>query len=598
MIKKFLNVHTILFTFILVLSICACNSPEADTEKNFIKGVYGDPGTLLDAGYNFDELGMNAIFVRSYSLDDELYNAAREQGCRVFVEFPVLLGRQFLEDNPQCWPVENTGEPSPPADWFMGICPTCPDFKEDRRQYLISILKRFEVDGVFLDYLHWHAQFETPEPILPETCFCDRCTGLFSKEYNIDIPGENIPGISEHILSFYETEWREWRSSILTEWITDLKQILKSHQVYNPVDRKANLLEVNSDGRSLSAYKIMSNRFNFFIAFSLLLFISCNNRTNTDSSGSTDIDTVREQLKIEVYDSSALAFVDPDATFEILAKGFYWSEGPLWIDELESVIFSDVPANKIYKWNEKDSLSIYLESAGHSGKGNKDSDRGPNGLILNTENKLLICQHGDRRIARLNADLKNPQEQFVTIADTYKGKKFNSPNDLTIDRAGNIYFTDPPYGLPENKTGEIGINGVYKVSSTKDVTLLVDSLTMPNGLALSPDQKTLYINQSDPDNPVLYSYEIAVDGSLENGKILFDFLTLAKTANGLPDGLKVHKSGKIFTTGPGGVHIISPEGKHLALIKTGKATANCAFDTGQKYLYMTTTDLLMRVRLK
>ena len=299
-----------------------------------------------------------------------------------------------------------------------------------------------------------------------------------------------------------------------------------------------------------------------------------------------------------MYDSIALSLIDPNATFEILAKGFFWSEGPLWIDELQSVIFSDVPANKIYMWNEKDSLSVYLESAGHSGKENKDSDRGPNGLILDLENNLLLCQHGDRRIARLDADLKNPQSQFTTIADMFNGKKFNSPNDLAIDRAGNIYFTDPPYGQPENKTGEIGINGVFKVSPNKAVSLLVDSLTMPNGIALSPDQKTLYINQSDPGNPVLYSYEIAEDGSLEKGKILFNFLSLAKNNKGLPDGLKIHKSSNIFTTGPGGVHIISPEGKHLAVIKTGKATANCTFDADHKYLYMTTTDVLMRVRLK
>jgi len=138
-----------LIFIIVLLFFSNCNSPENNTEKNFIKGVYGDPGTLLEAGYNFDELGMNAIFVRSYSLDDELYSAAREQGCKIFVEFPVLLGRQFLENNPQCWPIEKTGEQSPPADWFMGICPTCPEFKEDRGQHLISILKRFEVDGVF-----------------------------------------------------------------------------------------------------------------------------------------------------------------------------------------------------------------------------------------------------------------------------------------------------------------------------------------------------------------------------------------------------------------------------------------------------------------
>lgn len=230
MIKKLLNTQTILVTLLLIFCINACNSSMNNAKKIFIKGVYGDPGTLLKAGYTFNELGVNAIFVRSYSLNDELYSAALEQGCKVFVEFPVLLGRQFLENNPQCQPIETTGEPSPPADWFMGICPTCPDFKTDRRQHLKSILNRFKVDGIFLDYLHWHAQFETPEPILPETCFCKRCTDLFSNKYNIDIPNENISDISNHILSFHEKEWRDWRRSILTDWIIDLNQILKSHQ--------------------------------------------------------------------------------------------------------------------------------------------------------------------------------------------------------------------------------------------------------------------------------------------------------------------------------------------------------------------------------
>ena len=342
----------------------------------------------------------------------------------------------------------------------------------------------------------------------------------------------------------------------------------------------------------------MDKRWFFYIAFSFLLFASCNTKDKADSYENIPNDSLTAKLTIEVFDSMALNSVDPNAPIEILAKGFYWSEGPLWVDELQAVLFSDVPANKIYQWNEKDSLTVYLESAGHTGEENKDSDKGPNGLILTRENKLLLCQHGDRRIARLDDDLKKPQPQFITIADTYKGKKFNSPNDLTMDRAGTIYFTDPPYGLPENKTGAIGINGVFKVSPNKEVSLLVDSLTMPNGIGLSPDEQTLYINQSDPNNPVLYRYEIAESGVLENGKVIFDFRAFAKDARGLPDGLKVHPSGHIFATGPGGVHVISPEGKHLAVIKTGKATANCAFDTGQQYLYMTTTDWLMRVRLK
>jgi hypothetical protein len=230
MIKKLLKAQTIFVTLLLVLFIYSCNSRLNNREKIFTKGIYGNPGTLLKAGYTFNELGVNAIFVRSYSLNDELYSAAIEQGCKVFVEFPVLNGRQFLKNNPQCQPIETTGKPSPPADWFMGICPTCPDFKADRRQHLKSILQQFKVDGVFLDYLHWHAQFETPEPILPETCFCERCTDLFLKKYNIDIPKESISDISNHILSFHEKEWRDWRRSILTDWIIDMKGILKSQQ--------------------------------------------------------------------------------------------------------------------------------------------------------------------------------------------------------------------------------------------------------------------------------------------------------------------------------------------------------------------------------
>ncbi|MBW6497954.1 MAG: SMP-30/gluconolactonase/LRE family protein [Bacteroidales bacterium] len=342
----------------------------------------------------------------------------------------------------------------------------------------------------------------------------------------------------------------------------------------------------------------MQKRFIFCVVFSLFLINSCNFSEKADSSENTAIDPLTEQLKIEIFDSSALTIIAPDATFEILAKGFWWSEGPLWVDELQAVLFSDVPANKIYRWSEKDSLSIYLESAGHSGEGNKDSGQGPNGLILDLENKLVLCQHGDRRIATMDADVKNPLPHFITIADRYEGNPFNSPNDLAMDSAGNIYFTDPPYGQPENKTAEIGINGVFRVSPDKTVSLLIDSLSWPNGIALSLDQQTLYINQSDSEYPVLFSYDIASDGSLENGKVLFDFRPFAENANGLPDGLKIHKTGNIFATGPGGVHIISPEGKHLAAIKTGKATANCAFDTDQKYLYMTTTDLLIRVKLK
>lgn len=202
-------------------------------EKNdtlpFIKGVYGNPGTLLDAGYSFDSLEMNAVFVRSHSLNQEFFDAAKEQGCRVYVEFPTLNGKNYLQDHPEAWPVNEKGEQSPAADWFMGICPTDPGFKEFRSNQLKDILGEFDVDGIFLDYLHWHAQFETPDPILPETCFCSRCTKIFKNEANLDIPGVTITEKASWILENADKEWRSWRNSILNGWVVDMGKILDEH---------------------------------------------------------------------------------------------------------------------------------------------------------------------------------------------------------------------------------------------------------------------------------------------------------------------------------------------------------------------------------
>ena len=334
----------------------------------------------------------------------------------------------------------------------------------------------------------------------------------------------------------------------------------------------------------------------YSLVATVLLLFSCTNKPKAKQNIAAN--AIAEQFKVSIHDTAALSLIAPDASFEILATGFKWSEGPLWVDSLQAVLFSDVPSNKIYKWSPKDSLSIYLEYAGHTGEGNKDSNRGSNGLMLDSKNNLLLCQHGDRRIARLDADLSNPKPQFITLADTFDNKPFNSPNDLDVDRYGNIYFTDPPYGQPGTKTGEIGINGVFRVASNGKVTMLIDSLNRPNGIALSIDKKRLYVNQSDKEKPFLYCYEVAADGSLANGKVLFDFKPFTIQSKGLPDGLKIHKNGNIFATGPGGVHIISPAGKHLATIETWKRTANCAFDSDQKYLYTTTTDMLLRVELK
>ncbi|MFO7826186.1 MAG: hypothetical protein R6V72_19785 [Cyclobacterium sp.] len=197
---------------------------------SFVKGIYGNPERILEAGYAFDELGVNAVFVRRSSLNQEFYQQAKAQGCKVFVEFPTLNGKGYIEGHPEAWPINEKGEQAAPADWFMGVCPTDPGFQTYRAQQLRETLGNYMVDGVFLDYLHWHAQFETEEPLLPETCFCDRCTRLFEKASGIHIPAEEIANRAQWILANQESAWRDWRNGILNGWVTDMGKILKENQ--------------------------------------------------------------------------------------------------------------------------------------------------------------------------------------------------------------------------------------------------------------------------------------------------------------------------------------------------------------------------------
>ena len=216
---------------ILAVILFSCTpAQQKDHSQNFTKGVYGNPGTLLDAGYAFDSLGMNAVFVRSISLDSTFYRTAKKQGCRVYVEFPTLNGKNYVENHPGAWPIDEKGEKAPPADWFMGVCPTDTSFKAHRKRQLNSILEEFDVDGIFLDYVHWHAQFETADPILPETCFCDRCTNKFASANNLDIPDGEIPEKASWILNNADKKWRKWRNDILNEWVEDMGAIVENKQ--------------------------------------------------------------------------------------------------------------------------------------------------------------------------------------------------------------------------------------------------------------------------------------------------------------------------------------------------------------------------------
>ena len=288
--------------------------------------------------------------------------------------------------------------------------------------------------------------------------------------------------------------------------------------------------------------------------------------------------------------------IEKSAKIEILADGFEWSEGPVWSSQLNSVLFSDVPENVIYSWNEDKGLGTFTRPIGYSGKVPNLKKAGTNGLTIDADGNLIICMHGDRKITRLE---KLNINRKVTLVNSFDGNLLNSPNDLVYDSKGNLYFTDPPYGLLEgdnDKLKEIEFNGVYKVSPNGDIEVLVKNLTRPNGISISNDEKILYVANSDKNNPVIMKYDLSEEGA-KNPSIFFDGRELTKKDIGLFDGLKVHPTGNVFATGPGGVLVIKENGDHIGTIRTEVRTANCAFDENFQYLYMTSDMFLTRIKL-
>ena len=301
---------------------------------------------------------------------------------------------------------------------------------------------------------------------------------------------------------------------------------------------------------------------------------------------------------ITVFDESVLSIINKNAKIEILADTFIVAEGPLWDMSQNRLIFTDVRQNKIFTWDENDGVREYISPSGSTGYAPSFSDGGigANGLAFDESGNIILCQHGDRRLAFLtNLGSKNPK--FTTIVDNFEGKRFNSPNDLAISKSGDIYFTDPPYGFKNfsDKYREINFNGVYKYSKDGEVFLISSNMSRPNGIALSLDEKYIYVNNSDPQNdPKILRFKTS---NFEE-KLFFDGTELSKTYPGGFDGLKVHSSGNIFTTGPNGVLIISPTGKLLAMINYGKKITNCNFDNKEEYLYVTGFDDISRIKLK
>jgi gluconolactonase len=326
----------------------------------------------------------------------------------------------------------------------------------------------------------------------------------------------------------------------------------------------------------------------------IIIFIGCTNQVNKNP-------VLQTTGSIERLDPEINKLIPEDAVIEILAEGFIWSEGPLWLEKEQMLIFTDVPTNTIYQYSYSDSLAIYLKPSGLTGEGPDKGDSGGNGLVLDKDGNLIICQHGDRRVAKMLAPLDKPEPEFETLVDNYKGMKFNSPNDLVFDSKGNLYFTDPPYGLKQQEKDprkEIPFNGVYKLSVNGKLSLVTDKQTRPNGIALSPDESKLYVANSDPQMCLWMVYQINEDETIDEGEVFFDATDMYDGKSGNADGMKINRDGYIFATGPGGVLVLSPEGKHLGTIRTGKATANCAFNTDESILYMTAHDQLMRIKLK
>lgn len=350
-------------------------------------------------------------------------------------------------------------------------------------------------------------------------------------------------------------------------------------------------------------YHFTTTAFLFFAAF--LSFCSQTKKESVEEVVA-EVKTVETKFHpskgfIEVIDSSIEKLLNKDATVEVLAEGYQWTEGPVWVPSAKYLLFSDIPNNKIVKWKQGEGASLYVTPAGHAGKVDRTGEAGSNGLMLNAKGQLVLCQHTARQIAIMSTDLSNPTPEYTTITGEYEGKKFNSPNDLDIHSNGDIYFTDPPYGLEkgmDDPSKELDFQGVYRWSAKDNSTqLLHRDLSRPNGIALSPDEKTAYVANSDAASAIWMAFDITEDGSFSNGRIFYDATPDAKELPGMPDGMDVAVDGTIYATGPGGVYVFAPSGKLLGRIRTGQNTANCTI-AGDGYLYMTADDYLIRVKLK
>lgn len=300
-------------------------------------------------------------------------------------------------------------------------------------------------------------------------------------------------------------------------------------------------------------------------------------------------------VKIVSLDPRFDQLVPKDVKLERIAEGFTWVEGPVWHKQGGYLLFSDIPANAVYKWKEGEGTSVYLKMSGYSGATPfEGQEPGSNGLTFDAQGRLILCRHGDRQIGRLESD-----GRIFALAERYDGYRVNSPNDLVFKSNGDLYFTDPPFGLPKvfGDSGKAPVQGVYRVAQDGTVTRLIAEIKAPNGIAFSPDEKTLYVSDVDPKRAAWLAYDVQPDGTVTNGRVLFDATRWRKDPYFGPDGFKVDRQGNIFGARPGGLSVIASDGTLLGTIETGQPTSNVAWGEDGQTLFITGGSSVYRLRL-
>jgi len=333
----------------------------------------------------------------------------------------------------------------------------------------------------------------------------------------------------------------------------------------------------------------LSMRYSIFI-FASFLFLAAS--TIANSAQFIDVEVV-------VYDDRFYKFIDRDSQVEFLAGELEWAEGPVWVESLDALLFSDVAANKIYRWDESRGLSVFVHPSGHAPDNAATSWRGSNGLAIDENGALLLAQQGNRTLSRMSAPLSNPAPDYEVLASKYRGKLINSPNDLVVHRSGDVYFTDPPYGLAgfeKSPDIELDFFGVFRLSKNNNLSLVNRNIEKPNGIALSTDHSTLYVSNSEVDKADIIAIELDTKGKPRNSRLFFEGAKLIPDGPGSTDGMTMHPTDYLFVSIPNGLGVLSPTGELLGKVALGQVT-NMTLNNTHSYLYITSPNRLLRLEI-